>query len=68
MCAYEERGESQGLGREGGTYVIELAASMRRGGIGTQMLRETRVGWARGRGIIELQVHNTASTARRYYE
>ena len=68
MCAYEERGESQGLGREGGTYVIELVASMRRGGIGTQMLRETRVGWARGRGIIELQVHNTASTARRYYE
>ena len=57
MCAYEERGPGQGLGEEGGIYVVEWASALRRGGLATQMLREVRKGWARGKGRVELQVH-----------
>ena len=42
--------------------------ALRRGVIGAQMLSEMRVGWARGRGRIELQMHNAATAARVYYE
>ena len=68
MCAYEERGGGQGMGKEGGIYIIELASALRRGGLATQMLREARKGWARGKGRVELQVHDSNVRARRYYE
>ena len=68
MCAYEEGGGGQGMGKEGGIYIIELASALRRGGLATQMLREARKGWARGKGRVELQVHDSNVRARRYYE
>ena len=67
VCAYEERGPGQGLGEEGGTYVVEWASALRRGGLGTQMLREARKGWAKGRGRVELQVHVDNKGAIKYY-
>ena len=56
------------MGKEGGIYIIELASALRRGGLATQMLREARKGWARGKGRVELQVHDSNVRARRYYE
>ena len=38
VCAYEERGQNQGLGEEGGTYIKELASAIRAGGLAAQML------------------------------
>ena len=67
VCAYEERGPRQGLGEEGGTYIVELASALRGGGLATQMLREARKGWAAGRGRTELQVHLDNHRARAYY-
>ena len=67
ICAYEERGQGQGLGEEGGTYIVEWASALRRGGLATQMLREARKGWGRGRGRTELQVHTCNVRALRYY-
>ena len=57
VCACEERGRGQGLGAEGGTYIVEWASALRGGGLATQMLREARKGWGVGRGRTELQVH-----------
>ena len=68
VCAYEERGQNQGLGEEGGTYIVELASAIRAGGLATQMLREMRKGWAKGRGRTELQVSLGNVRALRYYE
>ena len=68
VCAYEERGGNQGMGMEGGTYIIEIASAMRRGGLASQLIRETRRGWARGEGRLELQVHENNHRARGYYE
>ena len=68
VCAYEERACGQGLGDEGGTYVIELASALRRGGIATQMIREARAGWDRGKGRVELQVHVDNRRGVAYYE
>ena len=68
VCAYEERGGNQGMGEEGGTFIIELISAMRRGGLATQMIREVRKGWARGKGRLELQVHESNCRARGYYE
>ena len=56
------------MGEEGGIYIVELASAVRRGGLATQMLREARKGWARGKGRVELQVHDSNVRARRYYE
>ena len=67
ICAYEERGQGQGLGEEGGMYIVEWASALRRGGLATQMLREARKGWGRGRGRTELQVHTCNVRALRYY-
>ena len=67
VCAYEERGPGQGLGPEGGTYVVEWASALRRGGLATQMLREARKGWGKGRGRVELQVHEDNKRAMKYY-
>ena len=68
MCAYEERGAHQGMGEDGGTYIIEIASALRRGGLATQLIREARRGWARGKGRLELQVHMSNHRARGYYE
>ena len=68
VCAYEERACGHGLGEEGGTFVIELASALRRGGIATQMIREARAGWDTGKGRVELQVHVDNRRASAYYE
>ena len=68
VCAYEERGGNQGMGVKGGTYIIEIASAMRRGGLASQLIREMRRGWARGEGRLELQVHENNQRARGYYE
>ena len=68
VCAYEERACGQGLGEEGGTYVIELASALRRGGIATQMIREARTGWDTGKGRVELQAHVDNRRGLAYYE
>ena len=67
VCAYEERGGEQGMGKEGGTYIVEWVSTLRRGGLATQMLREARKGWAPGKGRVELQVHRGNVRARGYY-
>lgn len=67
ICAYEERGRAQGMGEEGGTYIVEWVSALRRGGLATQMLREARKGWAPGKGRTELQVHTRNGRAREYY-
>ena len=62
VCAYEERGRGQGMGEGGGTFVVELATALRKGGLATQLLREARVGWGKGQGRTELQVHMARQT------
>ena len=68
VCAYEERGGNRGMGEEGGTFIIEIASALRRGGLASQMIREVRRGWAQGKGRLELQVHERNHRARGYYE
>ena len=48
-------------------YIVEWASALRRGGLATQMLREARKGWGRGRGRTELQVHLSNRRGLRYY-
>ena len=36
------------MGEGGGTFVVELATALRKGGLATQLLREARVGWGKG--------------------
>ena len=67
VCAYEERGGGQGLGQQGGTYMLELVSALRRGGLATHMIRMAREGWAADRGRLELQVHDGNEEVRRYY-
>ena len=67
VCAYEERGRGQGMGEGGGTFVVELATALRKGGLATQLLREARVGWGKGQGRTELQVHTDNRRALEYY-
>ena len=68
VCAYEEKGGGQGLGDEGGTFVVELATALRKGGLAAQLIREARAGWGKGQGRTELQVHMGNRRARAYYE
>ena len=67
VCAYEERGQDQGLGEDGGTYIVELVSALREGGLATQMIREAHEGWAEGQGRTELQVHLGNRRALEYY-
>ena len=51
VCAYEERGEGQGLGEGGGIFVVELATALRKGGLAAQLIREARARWGKGQGV-----------------
>ena len=66
MCI-RERGQDQGLGEDGGTYIVELVSALREGGLATQMIREAHEGWAEGQGRMELQVHLGNRRALEYY-
>ena len=67
VCAYEERGQDQGLGEDGGTYIVELVSALREGGLATEMIRKAHEGWAEGQGRMELQVHLGNRRALEYY-
>jgi hypothetical protein len=67
VCAYEERGQDQGLGEDGGTYVVELVSALRKGGLATEMIRKAHEGWVEGQGRMELQVHLGNRRALEYY-
>ena len=67
VCAYEEWEQGQGPGEGGGTYVVELATALRKGGLATHLLRAAREGWAKGQGRTELQVHTDNARALAHY-
>ena len=67
VCAYEERGQDQGLGEDGGTYIVELVSALREGGLATEMIRKAHEGWVEGQGRMELQVHLGNRRALEYY-